>query len=208
VLAAALFGLARTWAYWQAWLFLAVFGLAAGAITVDLARHDPALLARRVQAGPTAEKAPLQRVIQSFASLAFLGLFAVSALDRHAGWSRVPVAVVLAGDGLVAAGLFVVFRVFRVNTFTSATIEVERDQQVVATGPYAVVRHPMYAGALVMLLGVPLALGSWWALVAVPVMTGVIVWRLLDEERQLARDLRGYDAYLARVRHRLVPGVW
>lgn len=150
----------------------------------------------------------MQRVIQSLASLAFLGLFAVSALDRHAGWSSVPVAVVLAGDVLVAAGLLVVFRVFRVNTFTSATIDVEREQQVVATGPYAVVRDPMYAGALVMLLGVPLALGSWWALVAVSVMTAVIVWRLLDEERQLTRDLRGYDAYLTRVRHRLVPGVW
>jgi protein-S-isoprenylcysteine O-methyltransferase Ste14 len=206
VLAAILFGIAGV-AYWQAWVFLAVFGIATTAITIDLARRDPALLARRVKAGPLAEPSALQKIIQALASLAFVALFAIAAIDHHRGAS-VPLALELAGDALVALGLWIVARVFRANTFTGATIGVAQDQQVVSTGPYAIVRHPMYAGALVMLAGVPLALGSWWALLAVPAMTLVIAWRLGDEERQLAAELRGYAEYRARVKYRLVPHVW
>ena len=112
------------------------------------------------------------------------------------------------GDALVALGLLMVFFVFRENTYTSAIIEVDADQQVISTGPYARVRHPMYLGALVMLLGVPLALGSWWGLLALIPLALVIVWRLLDEERYLASHLQGYVEYQARVRYRLIPGVW
>ena len=208
VLAAALFGGAGTLAYWQAWTFLAVFSVAVTAITVDLAKRDPALLDRRVHAGPIAETARAQQVIQALASLVFLALFAVSALDRRFGWSHVPVPFIVAGDALVALGLYIVFRVFRVNTFTSATIGVEREQHVVDTGPYAVVRHPMYAGALVMLLGVPLALGSWWGLLVWPAMTVVIVVRLLDEEQRLMGELGGYADYTTRVASRLIPRLW
>jgi protein-S-isoprenylcysteine O-methyltransferase Ste14 len=206
VLAAILFGIAGR-AYWQAWAFLAVFGVATTAITIDLARRDPALLARRVKAGPLAEPTALQKIIQACASLAFLALFVIAALDHRHGAS-VPSAVSIAGDALVALGLWIVARVFRANTFTAATIGVAQDQQVVSTGPYAIVRHPMYAGALVMLAGVPLALGSWWALLAVPAMTLVIAWRLRDEERQLAAELPGYADYRTRVKSRLVPFVW
>jgi protein-S-isoprenylcysteine O-methyltransferase Ste14 len=119
-----------------------------------------------------------------------------------------PAAVPYAGDALVALGLAIVWRVFRANTFTSAVVDVERAQTVVSTGPYAIVRHPMYAGALLMLAGTPPALGSWWGLVAVAVLGAVVVARLLDEEGVLGRDLAGYDAYRARVRYRLIPGVW
>ena len=206
VLAAILIGIAGV-AYWQAWLFLAVFGSATTAITIDLARRDPALLERRVKAGPLAEPTALQKLIQALASLAFLALFAIAAIDHQRGAS-VPLPLELVGDALVALGLWIVARVFRANTFTAATIGVAQDQQVVTTGPYAIVRHPMYAGALVMLAGVPLALGSWWALLAVPAMTLVIAWRLRDEERQLAAELRGYADYRARVKYRLVPYVW
>lgn len=208
VMATALFAGAGTLDYSAAWVFLGVFGTAVTAITVDLARRDPALLERRVQAGPVAEGTPLQKLIQSFASLAFLAVFALAALDRRHGWSRLPGVVVIAGDALVVAGLFIVFRVFRANTFTSATIEVASEQKVVSTGPYAVVRHPMYAGALVFMLGVPLALGSAWALSGVLALALVIVWRLLAEERYLARELSGYSEYRQRVRYRLVPHVW
>jgi len=204
VLGAILFGLAGL-AYWQGWTFLAVFASASIAITIDLARRDPALLARRVQAGPLAEPSAKQKVIQACAGVTFLAIFAIAALDQPA---RVPTALVIAGNGLVALGLFVVFRVYRANTFTSATIAVERGQHVVSTGPYAIVRHPMYAGAIVMILGMPLALASWWAFVTVPVMVGVIAWRLADEERQLVADLPGYAAYRSRVTHRLVPHLW
>lgn len=204
VLGAALFVPAGTLHYWQARAFLAVFGASAVAITVDLAHRDPALLARRVKAGPLAEPTAKQKLIQGIASLAFVAIFVVAALDRRS----VPAALSIAGDVLVVAGLAIVALVFRANTFTAAVVTVEREQQLVTTGPYAVVRHPMYAGAFVMLLGIPIALGSWWAFAAVVPLCAVIVWRLLDEERLLAAELAGYAEYRARVRHRLVPFVW
>ena len=208
VLSAALFLPAGTLDYGQAWVFLGVFGLAVLAITLDLLRSDPQLLERRTSAGPVAEKEPRQRLIQSLASLAFVALFVVGALDHRLGWSAVPLAVVVLGDVLVALGLLAVFLVFKANTFTSATIEVGAEQRVIATGPYGLVRHPMYAGALVMLLGVPLALGSWWGLLVVMAMATVIVWRLLDEERYLAKNLPGYPEYQCQIRYRLLPLVW
>lgn len=208
VLAAALFVPTWTLAWWHAWAFLAVFGAAVIAITVDLALHDPALLARRVKAGPVAERQRTQQVIQSFASLAFVAMFVVPGLDHRRGWSRVPDAVAIAGDALVAVGLAVVWRVFRANSYTSATIEVAREQHLVSTGPYAVVRHPMYAGALVMCVGIPLALGSWWGFAPVVALAAVIVWRLLAEEQTLASELPGFVDYRARIRYRLVPGIW
>jgi protein-S-isoprenylcysteine O-methyltransferase Ste14 len=207
VMGAALFVTAGTIDYWQAWLFLAVFAISTSAITLYLAKRDPALLARRVKAGPVAEQQRKQQIIQSLASLAFLAVFVLCAFDHRRG-AQLPVALELAGDALVAVGLFIVFRVFRANTFTAATIQVEREQTLVSTGPYGVVRHPMYSGALVMMLGVPLALGSWWGLVAVPPLAAVIVWRLLDEERQLTAELPGYAEYRAKVKSRLVPLVW
>jgi protein-S-isoprenylcysteine O-methyltransferase Ste14 len=208
VVGAALFVPAGTLDYWQAWTFLAVFGAMTLAVTIDLAVRDPALLARRVHGGPTAEPTRAQQVIQSIASLAFIAVFVVAGLDRRGGWSRVPTAVAVAADALVAFGLGVVWAVFRANTFTSATIEVAREQQVISTGPYGVVRHPMYAGALVMMIAVPIALASWCALAAVPPLVAVIVWRLLDEEKLLVAELPGYADYRGRVKYRLVPGVW
>ncbi len=207
-IAAALFGSAGTFHYWQAWAFLGTFGGLTLAITIDLAVNDPALLARRVAAGPLAERQRVQQVIQGLASLAFVAVFVVSGLDRRGGWSHVPAAAAIAGDVVVAVGLGIVALVFRANTFTSATIQVERAQPLVSTGPYAVVRHPMYAGAFLMMAGMPFGLGSWWAALAIVPLYAVIVWRLLDEERVLARDLEGYPAYCKAVRHRLVPFVW
>jgi protein-S-isoprenylcysteine O-methyltransferase Ste14 len=208
VLASVLFGAAGTLHDGRAWLTLAVFFGCAGAVTVWLWFTDQALLERRVKAGPGAEPDPMQNVVQGLAGLIFLATFAVPGFDTRFGWSHAPFAVSLAGAAMIAIGFLIVFLTFRENTFTAGTIEIAEGQQVVATGPYAIVRHPMYAGALVMLVGVPLALGSWWALVAVPAMTLVIAWRLRDEERQLAAELRGYAEYRARVRFRLVPYVW
>ncbi|MEO8798718.1 MAG: isoprenylcysteine carboxylmethyltransferase family protein [Polyangiaceae bacterium] len=208
VLAIALFASAGTLSYWEAWVFLGVFASATSAITIDLATRDPALLVRRMKGGPTAEPRWSQRILQSFASLAFVAVFVVSGLDHRRGSAGMPLAVELAGDALVALGLLVIFLVFRANTFTSATIEVEHDQRVISTGPYAVVRHPMYAGALLMLLGVPLSLGSWWALLPVAVLAVVIAARLLDEEQMLSANLAGYAEYRRVVRCRLVPFVW
>ena len=207
VLGVALFVPAGTLAYWQAWVVLAVFEVASAVLTIDLARRDPALLQRRTRL-PVAEGRGIQKLIQVLAMLGFVAMFVVAALDHRAGWSRVPIAVAIAGDVLLALSFWIVFRVFRANTYTSSLIEVAPTQRVIDTGPYAHVRHPMYAGALLMLPGIPLALGSWWALLAAAVILGVIVVRLLDEERMLAAELPGYTAYRQRVRYRLVPGVW
>ncbi len=208
VLGLALFGPAGTLGFPEAWVFLALFGGASLSITIYLARHDPALLARRTQAGPTAESEPLQKVIQAVASVSFLATLVLPALDHRFGWSRVPMPVVLLGDGLVSLGFLVVFLTFRANTFTSAVIEVATDQRVIDSGPYAVVRHPMYAGALVLVAGIPLALGSLVGLATLPAFVGVLAWRLIHEERFLAAELRGYDEYRRRTRWRLLPRVW
>jgi protein-S-isoprenylcysteine O-methyltransferase Ste14 len=208
VLGLAVFLPAGTLRFPEGWAFLAVFAGASLAITLYLARKDPALLARRTQAGPVSEKERTQKIIQAFASVAFLATLVVPSLDHRLGWTRAPAIVVVLGDMLVGLGFYVVFRVFRENTFTSAVIEVAGEQRVVETGPYAVVRHPMYAGALVLIAGIPLALGSFGGLVTLLPFTAVIVWRLLDEERFLTAHLAGYAEYCQKTRRRLLPGVW
>jgi protein-S-isoprenylcysteine O-methyltransferase Ste14 len=208
VLASLLFALAGTFDFWQAWLFLVVFVGSAAAITVYLWANDPALLKRRVKAGPGAERERSQNVIQILASLAFIGIVAFPALDRRFGWSTVRPAIVLFGDFLVALGFLIVFLTFRANTFSAGTIEIESGQTVISSGPYAFVRHPMYAGALIMLAGTPLALGSWWGLLMLVPMKLIILWRLLDEERYLTKNLSGYAEYCEKVRYRLAPLIW
>jgi protein-S-isoprenylcysteine O-methyltransferase Ste14 len=208
VMGALLFGTAGSVSYWQAWLYLAVFFFASVLTTIDLMRRDPALLERRMRGGPTAEREPAQRVIMLFTSLAFIALLVVPALDYRYGWTTVPIYGVLIGDLLVAVGFAFIFRVYRENTFTAATIQVAADQKVISTGPYAIVRHPMYASALIYLVGTPLALTSYWGFVPLVVMVPFLVWRLLDEEQLLLRELPGYREYRDRVRYRLVPFVW
>src|SRR5262249_2734022 len=187
---------------------LALFFGLSGIITHDLMRRDPALLERRMKGGPAAEKRPLQRFIMLGASIGFIGLLVVPALDFRFGWSRVPTGGVLIGYLVFVLGFGFIGRVYRENTFTSATIEVTEGQRVVSTGPYAVVRHPMYASGLLYVVGTPLALGSYWGLLAVAFMLPFLLWRLLDEERVLARELPGYTDSQRRVRYRLVPYMW
>jgi protein-S-isoprenylcysteine O-methyltransferase Ste14 len=205
---ALLFGCAGTVRYWHAWVYLALFFALSAVITADLLRHDPTLLRRRMKGGPTAEERPLQRVIMLGASLGFVSLLVVPALDFRQGWSSVPVTGVAIGDVLFTIGFGFIGRVYRENTYSSATVEVTADQQVIDTGPYAIVRHPMYASASLYLIGTPLALGSYWGFLGLAFMLPFLVWRLLDEERLLARELSGYAAYQARVRYRLIPGLW
>jgi protein-S-isoprenylcysteine O-methyltransferase Ste14 len=194
--------------YWQAWVYLSLFTGTSSLTTFYLMRHDRALLARRLRAGPTAERQPAQRLIMLCTSIGFIALLVVPALDLRFGWSAVPLGGVVVGDVLVVIGFYGISRVYRENTFTSATIEVAKDQQVIATGPYAIVRHPMYASGALYLLGTPLALGSYWGLVVLGAMLPFLLWRLVDEERFLVQNLPGYTAYQQRVRHRLVPYVW
>src|SRR5579872_2529091 len=148
--------------YIQAWIYLIVFFSSVTLITLYLFQHDTALLERRMTAGPGAEKEKTQKIIQSFAQFAFISLFIFSGIDHRLHWSEVPVIVVALGDTLVALGLYIVFLVFKENTFTSGIIAVEKEQQVISTGPYSIVRHPMYSGALIMIIGTPMALDSYW----------------------------------------------
>ena len=208
VLALTIFLPAWTLDYWQAWIVVAVFFGCTIAVTLYLMKNDPKLLERRVSAGVVAEHEKSQKIIQAFAAAAFIALFVVSALDHRFGWSTVPPSLVAMGDVLIVVGFYLVFRVFKENSFASGTIEIGAEQRVIMTGPYALVRHPMYVGALVMLVGVPLALGSLWGLVALVPMTVVLVARLLDEERFLANNLAGYCEYQSKVRYHLLPLIW
>lgn len=208
VIAVALFGSAGTVRWWQGWAYWSVFLVAVVAITVHFLRHAPDLIRRRLAAGPVAEQRFAQRMIQSVASLCFVALFVVAGLDRRNGWSSAPTSVAVAGDAAVAAGFAIVFWVFRENRHASATIEVAADQRVISTGPYGYVRHPMYTGGLLLMAATPVALGSPVALPLVLPLAGVIVARLLDEERLLSAELPGYVAYCREVPYRLVPRVW
>lgn len=202
-----LFLIAGTVQYWQAWTYLAVYFAASLLITLYLMKKDPALLKRRLSGGPTAEKEKTQRIIMLFASAGFIASLVVPALDHRFAWSAVPLYAVITGDLLTALCFFIMFCVFRENTFTSATIEIAEGQKVISTGPYALVRHPMYAGGSLLFIGTPLALGSYWGLLAFVAVLPALIWRLLNEEKFLAKNLPGYAEYCARVRWRLIPGV-
>jgi protein-S-isoprenylcysteine O-methyltransferase Ste14 len=208
VMAALLFPPAGTLDYWQAWVFLAVLGGSALAITLYLMQRDPALLQRRVRAGPTAEKERSQKIIQSITATGFIAMLVVPALDHRFGWSPVPTYVSLAGDALVALGFLITFFVYRENTFASATIEIAPEQRVISTGLYARLRHPMYMGGLFCFIGMPLALGSCWGLLVFLLILPALIWRIVDEEKLLAGNLPGYAEYCRKVRYRLVPFVW
>ena len=208
VLGALLFLPAGTLNYWQAWVFILVFAISTNMIGVYLALKDPALLERRKKFGPGQEQSPAQKIIISLAVLSFLGLFVFCALDHRFGWSPVPAIVSVLGDVLVALGLFIDLLVFRENSYGGSTIETVEGQKVISTGPYALMRHPMYVGVLIMIIGVPLALDSWWGLAILLISIPVLMWRILDEEQLLKKDLPGYLEYTQKVHYRLVPYLW
>lgn len=194
--------------YWHAWAYLVIFFSASALTTRYLIKNDPALLSRRLRGGPTAEKEPTQKIIMLFTLIGFICLLVVPAFDFRFGWSTVPPWLVVVADILVAIGFYFILLVYKANTFTSATIELAEGQKVISTGPYAVVRHPMYASALLFLFGTPMALGSYWGLLALAATMPFLIWRLLDEERFLAEKLPGYREYMSPVKSRLIPCVF
>lgn len=213
VISVAFFGLALflpagSFVYWQAWLFMAVFSVATLGPSLYLAVKYPEALKRRMKAGPTAETRPMQRIVMVVAILSVVLLLVVSALDHRFGWSSVPVPVVVLGDTLVGVGLFVAQYVVVQNGYAAATITVEAGQPLVSTGLYGLVRHPMYLGALIMMLGTPLALQSYWGLVVVIPALLALAARIHDEEEMLCEELPGYAVYTRNTRYRLLPGVW
>jgi protein-S-isoprenylcysteine O-methyltransferase Ste14 len=208
VLGALLFIPAGTLAYWPGWAFIVVFTIMTNWIGLYLAIKDPAGLERRVKFGATKETRPLQRVVIGIVTVALVAVMIVSALDWRLGWSNEPLWVIVLGEVLVAAGLYICLLVMQENSFAASTIETMEGQRVISTGLYGIVRHPMYLGTLVMSVGIPLALGSYWGLFLILAVLPVLVLRIGDEEKMLVGELKGYADYRQHVRSRLVPGVW
>jgi len=194
--------------YWQGWVFWLAFSVPVTLITIYFLKKDPALIERRLKAGASAEKEPSQKLIQLLANIFFIALIVFPGIDRHLGWSHLSAYLVFLGDALLELGFLVIYFVFKENSYTSGVIEVAEKQRVVSTGPYRLVRHPMYAGALLIIVGIPLGLGSVWGMLFCLPMVGTLVWRLYDEEKYLSRNLAGYEEYRAKTRYRLIPLVY
>jgi protein-S-isoprenylcysteine O-methyltransferase Ste14 len=199
---------AWTFNYWQAWVFIAVFTLSTSVPSIYLSLKNPAALQRRMQGGPAGETRTVQKMIVSAIFLLLPAMMVLSAFDHRFGWSPVPMAVSVVGDALVAIGLGLAMLVVIQNSYAAANVTVEAGQKVITTGLYGFVRHPMYVGALIMMVGIPLALDSWWGLVILIPSVIVLVLRILDEEKMLKQELDGYSQYTQKVHYRLVPYVW
>jgi protein-S-isoprenylcysteine O-methyltransferase Ste14 len=199
---------AGTLNYWQAWVFIGVFTVATIVPSIHLARTSPAALQRRMRGGPLAEGRAIQKIVIVVAFLDLFALVVLSVFDHRMGWSSVPAWLCLLGDVLIAAGIGIAMLVVTQNNYAAATVTVERGQSVASRGVYKFVRHPMYVGNLIMMVGIPLALGSYWGLLLVIPGVLVLVSRILDEEKMLNQELGGYREYTQRVRYRLLPHVW
>jgi protein-S-isoprenylcysteine O-methyltransferase Ste14 len=208
VLGFILFYPAGTFDYWQAWVFIVIFTIATIVPSLYLGRTDPAALQRRMHGGPLAEGRTVQKFIIIGAFLGLFGMMALSAFDHRFGWSSVPAVVCVIGDLLVVAGLTVGMLVVLQNSYAAATVRVEEGQKLASRGLYRLVRHPMYAGNMILMVGIPLALGSYWGLLLLIPGLLVLVFRIRDEEKLLTEELAGYRDYALRVRYRLMPYVW
>jgi protein-S-isoprenylcysteine O-methyltransferase Ste14 len=218
VLALALFVPAGTLRFWEAWVYVGLFFLGSVISGVYFYRRDRALVERRLRLG---ERDPQQRVIVSLAMLAWLAGLVIPALDHRLGWSsggesgggldgvvKLPLWLIIVGQALVVVGYLIALWVLKTNTYAASTIQVEAGQKVISTGPYRIVRHPMYAGGALLLVFTPLALGSYWVLPEFLLITPLLAWRLLQEEKVLCAQLPGYSEYRQRTRFRLIPGIW
>jgi protein-S-isoprenylcysteine O-methyltransferase Ste14 len=207
VFAAILFLLAGTTDYWQAWVFVIVFNFQLISQTVYLAIKDPALLERRKEVAPESEST-MQRIVVIVGLLSLVGVILVSALDHRFGWSQMSWVVPWIGEGLLVLSFVIYYFVFMENSFAASSIQTFENQEVISTGLYAIVRHPKYVGDIIMSMGIPLALGSWWGLIFLIITFPMLMWRIVDEERLLKSDLPGYIEYTQTVRYRLVPYLW
>jgi protein-S-isoprenylcysteine O-methyltransferase Ste14 len=208
VLGLILFVPAGTLDYWQAWVFITVFTIATIVPSLYLGRTNPAALQRRMHGGPLAEARTVQKFIIIGAFLGLFAMMALSAYDHRVGWSPVPAAVCIIGDVLVVGGLTIGMLVVIQNSYAAATVKVEAGQKLASSGLYRLVRHPMYAANLILMVGIPLALGSYWGLLLLIPGLLVLMFRILDEEKLLNQELAGYSEYTRRVRYRLMPYVW
>lgn len=191
--------------FWQAWLYCGILLIPVFFVFLYFLKKDPELLERRMRFREKEEK---QKNIIKLGFVFFFIGFIIPGLDFRYRWSNVPVFLVIAADIIVFLGYLLVFFVLRENSYASRIIEVEKGQKVITSGPYAIVRHPMYLGVLLMYLSTPIALGSYWALIFFLPLLPIVVLRLLNEEEVLLRELPGYKEYCLKTRYHLVPLIW
>lgn len=196
---------AGTLRFWEAWAYLAILFVPMVMVLVHFLKRDPEVLERRMR---TREKEGTQRIFVLAGTLLFLAGLLLVGFDRRWGWSAVPTALVVAADIIVLAGYGIFVLVLRANRYLSRTVEVDAGQKIVTNGPYAVVRHPMYAGILLLYLSTPIALGSVWALIPFVILAALFPVRILNEEKVLLREMPEYEGYMAKTRFRLIPGIW
>jgi len=196
---------AGTFNYWQVYIYISFLVVPMIFVIVYFLKNDPKLLDRRTK---TQEKEKAQRIIRIVFTLFYLSAFIVSGLDRRFGWSHVPLSAVLSADFISLLGYSIVFFVFKQNSYASRVVEVDNNQKVISTGLYSIVRHPMYAGVIIMWVPIPVALGSYWGLIPIAAIPLGLVLRIVNEESLLARELPGYKEYCQKTKYRLIPFVW
>lgn len=192
-------------AYWEAWLYMSTLFIPMVFVFIYLIKNEPELLARRMK---MKEKEKEQKLIVKLSYIPFLVAFLLPGFDKRFGWSDAPAAVIIIADILILISYGVFFLVLKENPYASRIVEVESEQTVITSGPYASVRHPMYSVVLLMYILSPLALGSYWAVIPMILIVPVIVARILNEEKVLKEELGGYEEYMQKTRYRLIPGIW
>ena len=205
VLGLLFFVTAGTVRYWHAWIFIAILFIPMFFVLLYLLKYDPALLERRMR---TREKERQQKLLIKFSTFTTVTAYVIPGLDYRFKWSTVPSTLVVIADIVIFAAYIFFFLVLRENSYAGRVVEVERDQKVISTGPYAFVRHPMYVSVSLLFLFSPIALGSYWAMIAMVPILPVLIFRIKNEERLLMQELSGYEEYTQRVRYRLLPMVW
>ena len=196
---------AGTFAFWEAWIYLAILLIPMSLVMFYFLKKAPELLARRMK---LKEKQVEQKLIIKLSFIPFLLAFILPGIDKRLGWSNVPITIIVAAEMLVLIGYILFFLVLKENQFASRVIEVEKGQKVIQSGPYRLVRHPMYLGAILMYVASPLALGSYWAVIPAIFIIPIFIARILNEESVLAKELEGYSEYKLITRYRLIPGIW
>ena len=204
-LAACFFLPAGTWSYWEAWVYLVILFTPMIGVMAYLIRNDPKLLQRRLQ---LKERRVEQKNILKLSYPLFILFFLLPGFDKRFGWSGASVGAVIAADFLALLGYGIFFLVLRENSYASRIIEVQAGQKVISSGPYAIIRHPMYLGVMLLYMFSPLALGSWLSMILTLPLIPILVFRIRDEEKALELELEGYKEYMQKTRYRLIPGIW
>ena len=196
---------AWSFSYWQAWMYLATLFIPMFLVLIYLMFNAPDLLERRMHAR---EQVTEQKLIIAISTMLFIPAFILPGFDIRFGWSKMPAVIAVVSDAVVFLGYMLFIFVLRENHYASRIVEVEQDQKVISSGPYAIVRHPMYVAVILMYVYTPLALGSYWGIVPALTILPSIYFRIRSEEKVLASELEGYVEYMQKVRYRLIPGVW